>query len=103
MNKTPWQVSNTDFPQPKFSFLPIIEFKEHDSDEWHNFDFLVTPDRIVFGGYVNVGFLESGYIERDLEAGESLDETLQELVSELETFYNEGKQYTNRIVCNERM
>lgn len=40
----------------------------------------------------------------DIEEGyECIDEALQELHEELETFYRDGKQYCNRIVCNERM
>ncbi len=65
------------------------------------FDILETPDRIVFGGACNVGFLESGYIVRG--ACESVDETLQELHEDIETYYRDGPGYVSRIVCNERM
>lgn len=65
------------------------------------FEILETRDRLVFGGACNAGFLESGYIMR--EDHESLDETLQELNSDLETFYRDGIKYVSRIVCNERM
>lgn len=92
----PWTVSNVENAQ----HLGIIEFQDN-KDEFHDFHLLATDSKVVFGGACNVGFLESGYILR-LE-GESLDETLQELNSDLETYYNDGKQYTNRIVCNERM
>jgi len=34
---------------------------------------------------------------------ESLEETLQELHDDLETYYRDGAQYVSRIVCNERM
>jgi hypothetical protein len=68
------------------SLLPI-EF--HDNHwEWHYFELIVTPERIVFGGCCNVGFIESGYIER--EEDETWDETLQELVEDLEVYYNQG-------------
>jgi hypothetical protein len=55
----------------------------------------------VFGGACNCGFIESGYIIR--ESYECLDETLQELTEDLQTYYNDGADYTKRIVCNERM
>jgi hypothetical protein len=80
--------------------LSILEFQDN-KDEWHNFDILKTPERLVFGGCCNAGFLESGYILR--EDGESIDETLTELLSDLECYYNNGPQYVSRIVCNERM
>jgi hypothetical protein len=56
---------------------------------------------VVFGGACNTGFLESGFILR--EDYESLDETLQELLADLECYYNEGPESVSRIVCNERM
>jgi hypothetical protein len=65
------------------------------------FDVLETETKLVFGSACNAGFLESGYILRD--DCESLDETLQELHADLETFYRDGAQYVSRIVCNERM
>lgn len=60
-----------------------------------------TPERIAFGGACNAGFLESGYIEK--EEGERFDETLSELIDDLETYYRDGAGYVSRIVCNERM
>jgi hypothetical protein len=80
--------------------LSILEFQDT-KGEWHTFELLATPDRIVFGGCCNVGFLESGYILRG--ESESLDETLNELLQDLEAYYNDGPQYVSRIVCNERM
>ncbi len=62
---------------------------------------IATPERIVFGGVCNVGFIESGYILRD--EYEELCETLSECLQDLETYYNDGPQYVSRIVCNERM
>jgi hypothetical protein len=94
--KTNWTVSNIKNARS----LPGLEFQT-EKGEWQNFELLVTEERIVFGGYCNAGFLESGYIER--ESHESLDETLQELSEDLEVYYNDGPQYVSRIVCNERM
>ena len=90
-----WKV--TDIEHAKY--LGIIEFQD-DNKEWHNFCILETDTRLVFGGVCNVGLMESGYIEKD---DMSIDETLQELSADLETFYNDGKSYTSHIVHNERM
>ena len=70
-------------------------------DENNYFEVMATDDKLVFGSACNVGLLESGYILR--EDFESLDETLQELHADLETYYRDGAQYVSRIVCNERM
>ena len=91
-----WSVSDT----KDAKHLGPLEFQSRDG-EWHNFEVLELPDRLVFGGAVNVGFLESGYILR--QEGESTDELLREMMEDLETFYNDGSQYTTRIVVNERM
>lgn len=101
--KTTWTVSDVSSPiklNQRNGGLDVIEFKD-DKGEWHNFDLIATAERIVFGSYCNAGFLESGYILRD--ECESIDETLQEMLSDLEVYYNDGPQYVSRIVCNERM
>ncbi len=93
-----WTVSNVEDAKD----YGIIEFQDH-KGEFHVFNVLLTKDesRIVFGGACNAGFLESGYLP--LEDGESLDEGLQEMFADLEVYYNDGKEYVSRIVCNERM
>jgi hypothetical protein len=65
------------------------------------FEIMASDTRLVFGTACNAGLLESGYIMRD--DGERTDETLQELHSDLETYYRDGAQYASRIICNERM
>ena len=65
------------------------------------FEVMETPTHLVFGGFTNNSFLQSGYIER--EEFESLNETLFELKEELDVFYRDGRDYCSRIVCNERM
>jgi hypothetical protein len=84
--------------------LPIrsndLEFQDS-SGEWQHFTILVTRERIVFGGVCNTGFIESGYLDR--EEGETIDEGLQELLADLEVYYNDGPKYVSRIICNERM
>ena len=93
-----WTVSNVEDAKD----IGLIEFQDL-KGEFHDFHVLQTKDksRIVFGGTCNAGFLESGYLP--LEDGESLDEGLQEMLEDLEIFYNDGKEYTSRIACNERM
>lgn len=90
-----WKVSDLSFAK----YLGVLEFQDR-SGEWHDFEVMDTPERLVFGGMTNTGFIESGYMEKD---GFSTDEALQELLSELETYYNDGPQFTSMIVVNERM
>lgn len=85
--------------------LGDLEFQDC-RGEFHHFVVLATPEekgnsKLVFGGVCNAGFLESGHIHR--ADCESQSETLSELLSELETFYNDGPEYCNRICFNERM
>ncbi len=94
--KVEWSVSNVEGAKS----LRPLEFQDN-KGEWRLFELVYTPDRVVFGGACNVGFIESGYILRD--EGESLDETLQEMLADLEVYYNDGPAYVSRIVCNERM
>lgn len=101
--KKQWSASDTSNPINISSIgivEPIIEFQDN-KGEWHNFHIIATQERIVFGGACNTGFIESGYLER--EEGESIDRGLQELLEDLEVYYNDGPQYVSRIVCNERM
>ena len=83
--------------------LAPIEFETDDGLKY--FELILTPERIVFGGCCNVGFLESGYILRNEDEDEYLDETLASLIEDLEVYYNQGrnKGWCSRIVCNERM
>ena len=89
---TQWTVSNT----TNAEHIGTLELESGES-----FEVLATDDKLVFGSACNVGFLESGYILRD--DCESIDETLQELHADLETYYRDGASYVSRIVCNERM
>lgn len=66
-----------------------------------SFEIMATDDKLVFGTACNVGLLESGFIMRD--DCESIDETLQELHSDLSVYYSDGAAYVSRIVCNDRM
>jgi hypothetical protein len=77
-------------------YLGLLELESGDI-----FYIVATEDRLVFGGACNAGLIESGFIMRD--DGERTDETLQELHSDLETYYRDGAAYVSRIVCNERM
>jgi hypothetical protein len=93
---TEWKVS--DLTEAKH--LGAIELQSEDK-EYHYFEVIETKERLVFGGFCNVGFIESGYMEKDTDF--STDENLQELLSDLETYYNDGKEYVSHIVCTERM
>ena len=95
--ETEWNFSDA---EKNGTYLGVIEFCDNDED-YHNFEVFETPTRLVFGGMCNIGFLESGYIEIDDTF--SIDENLQELISDLEVFYIDGPDYTSHIVCNERM
>lgn len=97
--KTEWTPTKLDDGQ----YLGPIEFQDN-KGEWHTFEIMrasVPSDRICFGGPCNVGFLESGFIR--VEDGEHPDETLAEMVADLQTYYNDGPQSVSGIVCNERM
>jgi hypothetical protein len=76
-----------------------LEFQVDNSGDWHHFIIMETFDRLVFGGAVNVGFLESGYILK--EPHESRDDTLLELTEDMTAYYRDKGH--NRIVVNERM
>lgn len=93
-----WNVSNVE----DASYVGSIEFQDYNED-YYNLEIMITKDesRIVFGGFTNTGFLESGYIEIDPDY--SIDENIQEMISDLEVYYMDGPKYTNKIVCNERM
>ena len=91
-----WKASNTENAE----YLGIIEFRDN-KEEFHNFEILKTETKLIFGGATNTGFLESGYMIMD--DCFSLDENLQELLADLETYYNDGPEYVSLIVCNVRM
>ena len=90
-----WSVSDIS----KAEYLGVIEFQD-EQGEYHNFEIMETNDRLIFGGATNSGFIESGYIEKD---GMSTDDTLYNLLEDLEVYYNEGEDYTSMIVVNQRM
>lgn len=66
-----------------------------------SFEVLQTSTKLVFGGFCNSGFLESGFLA--IDEGEHPDDACVELVSDLDVYYRDGAQYVSRIVCNERM
>ena len=86
-----WQAS--DMKAEKY--LGTLEIENGDC-----FEIIKTKTKLVFGSMCNAGLLESGYMILD---GRPFHEELQELVEELETYYRDGKQYCNRIICNSRM
>jgi len=82
------------------AYVGMLEFQDC-KGEWHDFEVLCLPDRLLFGGSCNAVWLESGYILTEGDRNET--ESLQELLADLETYYNDGPQYVSRIVCNQRM
>lgn len=94
--KTEWTATK----QEGADYLGQIEFQGANGD-FHSFEIIKSGNRIAFGGACNAGFIESGFIE--IEDGESIDCALREMLSDLETYYNDGARYVSRIVCNERM
>lgn len=93
-----WTCSNVNESTDKY--LGAIEFQDN-SGEYQYFEVIQTATRLVFGGACNVGFIESGYMI--LDDSFSIDENLQDLIEDLEVYYNDGPRYVSRIVCNERM
>lgn len=91
-----WQVSNLDAAK----YLGIIKFQDN-SGEYHDFHIYQTPERLVFGGMANTGFIESGYLP--IDPGSNTDIHLQELFEDLEVYYNDGERYCSAIICNQRM
>lgn len=83
-------------------YIGILGWQDN-AGEWHNFSVCWNDERsaLVFGGPTNNTFLQSGYMT--LDGVESEDDAMADLLADLETYYNDGKAYVSRIVCNERM
>jgi hypothetical protein len=88
------------YQKERSSYVGLIDFQDNDG-EYYDFEIYKTKSFLAFGSHCNAGFLISGFIER--ESHESLDETLQELLEDLQVYYNDGPEYVSRIKCNERM
>ena len=88
------------YQKERSSYVGLIDFQDNDG-EYYDFEIYKTKSFLAFGSHCNAGFLISGFIER--ESYESVDETLQELLEDLQVYYNDGPEYVNRIKCNERM
>ena len=93
--KSQWKVQN----EKGAKYLGELEFQDKEG-EYHYFQVLETKTKILFGGSTNSGFIQSGYISKD---GRSTNETLQNLLQDLETYYNDGPKYVSDIVVNKRM
>lgn len=94
MHESKWQASDTS----KAEYLGTLEIEDKHG-EFHAFEVMVIPnDRYIFGGAVNVGFLESGYMLLEEDSGE-----LENLHGELQAFYDGGEGCAPRLVCNHRM
>lgn len=103
MNNQKWQAIDIEVTKENkhdIRYLGVIEFQDMEGD-YHDFSIVKTKNYLVFGGACNTGFLQSGFME--IDHCFSLDENIQELIADLETFYNDGADYTNMIVFNDRM
>lgn len=98
--KTQKEWTHSGIDSVKAKYVGMVEFQSDDG-EFHDFEIIASKTRVAFGGSCNVGFIESCWIDR--EDYESLDETLSEMLADLETYYNSGPDYVSRIVCSERM
>lgn len=92
-NYVHWQVIDT----TNAEYIGIIELE---SGEY--FEVVKTENHLVFGNSTNIGLLESGnYL---IDACFSLDENLQELIADLESYYIDGAGYqSDNFSCNDRM
>jgi len=83
----------------EMKYIGMFEFEA--AGEFHVFEIYRGGGRLLFGSHCNCGFLESGYMDMDMDF--SLDENLSELLADLECYYTDGPRYVSRIVCNDRM
>ena len=89
-----WKAQNTENAE----YIGLIELTNSDN----YFEIVSTDTHLVFGNCSNTGLIESGNYEMDLDF--SLDENLQELIFDLETYYTDGREYcSDAFTCNERM
>ena len=92
-----WQAQD----QTDADYIGILEFQSNNM-EWHNFEVVRNDTHFIFGGVCNIGLIESGNFEIDNCL--SIDENLSQLISDLESFYNDGKGYQSEpFSCNDRM
>ena len=92
-----WKAQNIDSAE----YIGPLEIQSNNG-EYHYFEVVKTGDALVFGHPCNIGLLQSGYMPLDSDA-RFYSEQIGELVSELETFYNDGARYCSHIIVNERM
>jgi len=69
--------------------------------DYNYFMIVKIGNKLVFGNATNIELLQSGFMP--INDDFSLDENLQELNSELETYYRDGYRYCTNILCNDRM
>lgn len=97
--KKEWTFSNA---EKTGKYVGLVEFQSDDK-EFHDFEVFVTPTRVVFGGFTNTGFIESGYLEYDREIRGAVDEALSDMLMDLEAYYSQRPDAVQYIVVNERM
>ena len=93
--------SDDEYKEKGAAYLGLIEFEDN-SNEWHYFEIFQSNTHLIFGGINNTGFIESGNFKIDSDF--SNDENLQELLVDLESYYNDGAGYqSDSFACNDRM
>jgi hypothetical protein len=90
----------------KHEYIGVVEFEA--AGDWQVFEVYRQGSRLLFGSHCNCGFLQSGYMDMDVDnhwndRGMLLDSELLELIADLECYYTDGPEYVSRIVCNDRM
>lgn len=88
-----WEVKDIENSE----YIGLLEIEESEGI----FEVVQTEKHLVFGSSTNIGLLQSGFMK--IDPNFSLDENLQALIEEIETYYRDGKEYCIDIVCNERM
>ncbi len=92
-----WKAQNQDNAE----YIGVVEFQDN-SEEYHIFEIVKNDTHLIFGSTTNTGLLESGNYEIDPDF--SIDENIQELISDLESFFNDGDGFqTDRFTHNDRM
>ena len=89
-----WKASDTTGAE----YLGPLEI-EKPNGETESFEIFATPERLIFGGACNAGFLESGFMP--LHYDETREDALSELSEDLAALYRDRSH--NRIYHNERI
>ena len=96
MDEVNWEVQD----ESNAEYVGCIEIEDN-TGEFHIFEVSVNETVLIFGSCTNTGLLQSGYMP--LDDCFSLDTNLQELIANLECYYNDGTHSASGIIVNDRM